>query len=224
MVAIRFRTNSMLTALSGWPRRVAALICLILAAAAALIGPEPGRADSIERTASVLIAARGLTAGSVLAATDVRLSSWPISLVPAGTITNRKDAIGRTIGAAMARGEPMTVSRLLDTSIASALTAGQVAVTITLRDGGQGAILAPGARIDLYGASDSLLIADGKPLTSSASSGRQLATAARVLAVVAQPQSSGGGLTIVVATDRSAAARLANQPTDTLLATLRPSR
>lgn len=131
----------------------------------------------------------------------------------------------------MARGEPLTPFRLLDTGIADSLSPSQVGATITLSDPGQAVIVHTGASIDIYlGSSpDAVVLSDGRPVAGSplpsSSAGRPIASEIRVIAVL--PNADGGGtgrasLTIVAAVDRPTAARLAEHPAGPFIATLRP--
>jgi len=214
----RGRYEATLAFLSGWPRRVLAIICLVLAGLAAVHRPPPTRADSTE---TVLVAARTLGAGSVLSLSDIRAQKWPRTIMPLSALRNTSEALGRAIGAPMARGEPLTAARMLDMAIASALAPTQVATTIRLPDEGQAAILQPGALIDLYGAATDGVISDGRSLSGQMAS-QAVAPGARVLAVVTSDHRNSTGLTVVVAIDRAVASRLANSLSGPFVATLRP--
>jgi Flp pilus assembly protein CpaB len=214
MFASRSRHSPLISRLAGWPRRTLAVACLLLAVASLLLG-RTGRADRAASSApaatlaTVLVAARPLAAGTVLDAADLRALAWPESLAPATVLADAHAAIGRTVGAAMARGEPLTASRLLDTSISAALSRNQVAVTVNLQQQSRASILSAGALVDLYAAG-----AAGRPLVS----------AARVLAVLAPSAAAQDGpLSVVLAVSRAEVGRLAGQPIETILATLRPA-
>jgi pilus assembly protein CpaB len=219
---VSLRNSTFLDALRGWPRRAAVVCCLLLAALSALHPGNPHPAATPGNTRLVLIAARPLAPGALLSAADVNLVDWPERLVPSSALSLEASAIGHRVGASVDRGEPLTRSRLLDTSISAALAPGQVAVSVSLRDQGQSAILAPGSVIDLYaGVAADAVLADGKALPNEAA-GREIATAVTVLALVSEPSTTqSAGLVVVLAVSRSTASRLANLPSDTLLATLR---
>jgi pilus assembly protein CpaB len=219
---VSLRNSSFLDALRGWPRRAAAVCCLLLAAVSALRPGNSHPAAAPGNTRPVLIAAHPLTAGAVLRAADVDLVHWPERLVPSSALSLEASVVGHRVGASIDRGEPLTRSRLLDTSISAALAPGQVAVSVSLRDQGQSAILAPGSVIDLYaGVAGDTVLADGKALPKE-DSGREIATAVTVLALMSEPSATqSAGLVVVLAVTRSTASRLANLPSDSLLATLR---
>jgi hypothetical protein len=131
----------------------------------------------------------------------------------------------------MARGEPLTAARLLDTSITESLSSTQVAATITLSDQGQAAIVHAGAAIDVYlaaGSTDAVL-SDGIPLTDGktarAVTVKPIASDVRVIAVQPHVGDSGvgdAGLTLVVAVSEAIASQLSNHPSGPFVATLRP--
>jgi pilus assembly protein CpaB len=238
----RARRSPLLSTLAGWPRRVLAALCLLAAGATFFLAPAAGRArPALDADAvPVVVAARALAAGRVLAADDLRLTQWPRAIAPTNRLADPNAAVGRAVGAAMARGEPFTTSRLLDTAIAAALGPSEVAVTVTLRESAAASIIQPGALIDLYGTEASSVLADGgsisttRPDASSRASPSPLISAARVLAVLptesaGAPPSSADGSTgpapvVVLAVNHAVVGRLAGQSVDTMLATLRPAQ
>jgi|GEM_PF-5211774 len=215
----RLRWSSRLAALAGWPRRVAAVLCLALALLSACHGH---RAATPEHRSTVVVALRELPPGTVLAAADLATSRWPDGLVPGSAVRELPSAVGRTVAAAMTRGEPLTAARLLDTGISAALTPGQVALTIGLASGNQAAILQAGALVDVYAAGADGGYSSGSPLPSSA--GHRLGTSLRVLAVLpaSNDPPGGAGPSLVLAADRSTAARLADALGGQFLASLVP--
>jgi Flp pilus assembly protein CpaB len=215
----RRRLAGQLSVLAGWPRRIAALLCLALALLSALTShPAPSGAHR----SPVVVTAKPLLPGTVLAAADVMAVLWPDAMVPAAAVPRLSDALGRTVGAAMARGEPLTTARLLDTGIAAALEPGQVALTIGLAGGNQTAILQAGALIDLYATNADADLIDGRALPSGAAS-HPVGTNVRVLAVVPPSHDPmAGGPSLVIAADRATAARLADRPAGQFLASLVP--
>lgn len=219
MVLTRFRLAGHLAMLAGWPRRVAALLCLALAVLSALTSHPPPEGHR----SPVVVTAKPLRPGTVLAATDLAAVLWPDASVPVAAVRRLSDALGRTVGAAMTRGEPLTAARLLDTGISAALAPGEVALTIGLAGGNQAAILQAGALIDLYAASPAALV-EGHPLPGQAASHR-LGTNVRVLAVVpAESDRATGSSTssLVIAADRATAARLADRSAGEFVASLVP--
>lgn len=215
MVLIPSRFARPLSFLAGWPRRVAAVLCLGLAALSALTSHGPPAAGP---TSPVVVAAKPLRPGTVLAAADLAAALWPAALVPAAAVPRLSDALGHVVGAAMSRGEPLTAARLLDTGISGALGPGQVALTIGLTGGDQAAILQAGALVDLYAASPDTALPSGHPSAGSSRVGADV----RVLAVLPASEAGAAGPSLVIAADRGTAARLADSPAGQFVASLVP--
>ena len=186
---------------TGGPRRLIAALCAGVAVLAAVkaVTPHPPRAVAI------WAAARDLSGGSPLSATDVRAVALPIGAVPAGALLAGAPVAGRLLAAPMRRGEPLTDVRLLGPSLLTALPdPGLVAVPVRVADGSAAAALVhPGDVVDVLAAGDP---------EAGRSSGRPVvvASAVRVVAVPARAgaASDGGGL-VVVAVDRAQATALA---------------
>jgi Flp pilus assembly protein CpaB len=170
----------------------------------------------------VVVAVRALHPGTVLAAADLATARWPDALVPGSAVRELSHAVGHTVAAAMAKGEPLTAARLLDTGMSAALEPGQVALTIGLASGNQAAILQAGALVDVYAVGSDAGYVSGSPLPSGA--GRRLGTNLRVLAVLpaSNDPPSSAGPSLVLAADRATAARLADTPAGQFLASLVP--
>lgn len=209
-----------LTALAGWPRRLAATGCLVLAAVSALASAHQGRSATAGADLQpVVVAAHALAPGGVLGPADLRIARWPRADVPP-TARSWDAVLGRRIGAAMSAGEPVTTARLLDTAVVAALQPGQVAATVPLVDHGQAGLICAGSSVDLYAGVDPTLLVDGHQLGGS---GAPVAHAVRVIAVLSPPtQSATAALSLVVAVDAATAARLSNRGNTPYLATLRP--
>lgn len=219
MVLLPSRFARPLSALAGWPRRVAALLCLGLALVSALTSHSP---PAEGRSSPVVVAAKPLPPGTVLAAADLAAVLWPAAIVPAAAVARLSDALGHVVGAAMSRGEPLTAARLLDTGISAALGPGQVALTIGLAGGNQAAILQAGALVDLYPANPDTALIQGQPPPAAS---RQLGAGVRVLAVLPAAEdgaTAGSGPSLVIAADRGTAARLADHPAGQFVASLVP--
>jgi pilus assembly protein CpaB len=216
ITALRHRWAGTLDTFAGWPRWVAASLCLALAVLSGFTS-HPGPSD---RQSPVVVSTRPLLPGTVLAAADLRSMLWPAGTVPAASVIRLSDAVGHTVGAAMTRGEPITAARLLDTGISAALRPGQVALTIPLAGSNQASILRSGALVDLYTTAAEAVLVEGSPLPATGS-GHRLATNIRVLAVL-PPSDDSGGSSLVIAADRPTAGRLADRPAGPLLASLVP--
>src|SRR5437879_2836760 len=121
-ISLRGRFEPALSFVSGWPRRLLALACLLLAGLSALSrNAGQARSDSVP----VVVMARGLPTGSILRATDVRIAHWPTSLAPTDAAKAIPAVVGRPLSGAMSPGEAVTPVRLLDTSLTASLRPGQ---------------------------------------------------------------------------------------------------
>ncbi len=209
--------DRLLAQLAGWPRRLAALICLAIALLSAF---RPGYPSEPAADGQLLVANRVLQPGVLLTVDDLRSARWPATAVPTDALRQPEQAVGHRMAAALARGQPIQSGSLLEPAVADALRQGKVTTTVTLADQHQSAILANGAHIDLYGA-----VADGQ-LAGSSPDGKPLARDVTVLAVLpaAGPASSGGPgtLSLIVATDPTTAGRIAAWLATPLIATLIP--
>ena len=105
--------------LNGWPRRILAVCCLLLAGAAALGARHSG--DPPRTGHPVLVAARDLPAGTRLSSADVRLRSWPDELRPAGAFSSGTNVAGRSLAGAVRAGEAVTETRLSGPGLAAGL-------------------------------------------------------------------------------------------------------
>ena len=214
------RVGRLTSRLDGWPRRTAAAACLILALVT-FVGSARNRRQADVR--QLWIASRSLAAGTTLTTADVIRVEWPAQFVPPAALSSINDVVGRPIGAPIGRGEPLTTNRMLDTATIAGLQPDQVAAPVLLPDRGQRAFLHVGSSVDLYAAAPdpgSPAIA-GSTSTSTRGATRPLVSDVRVLAVLPAPDAGGDNrLTVLVAVDRDAAARLAGHGSTPLLATL----
>jgi pilus assembly protein CpaB len=199
--------------LAGWPRRLLALCCLLLAAVAALGAHRPAPARSGD---PVVVAARDLAAGARLSAGDVRLKPWPVDLRPAGALTRIDEAVGHRVTGPVRAGEALTTTRLVGAGLTLGLPPGLRAVPVQVSGAG---LVQAGDSIDLLVADPPDASGAGPPVA------HVLAEAARVLAVTSAPTTdpSGGpaSLGIVVAVDRAIALKIAAAAGRTVVATLR---
>src|SRR5438105_2333717 len=112
----------------------------------------PARTVSIP-TRPVVVAAADLDVGATLTREDVKIIDWPANAVPAGAITDPKDAIGRGLILPVIQWEPLLPNKLASTeaggglppAIAARLRAVTVRGSEGLRDSG---CLVPGPRVD----------------------------------------------------------------------------
>lgn len=177
-------------------RRAAAAVLVGLAAVLAL---TPGRGPSTDNT--VVVAARDLTPGTVLEASEVALRALPAQLVPDGTARTPTAVLGRTLAAPVRRGEPLTDVRLTGSELARTVTPNPDTVSVPLRlaDPAVAALLHPGATVDVVTIGERR----DEPVV--------LARGARVLAVLEAGNRTGEheGRLVLVALDPVAATRVA---------------
>ena len=175
-------------------RPLAAALTAVAVAAGlhSVTAPPPPRVD-------VLVAARDLPAGTVLAPGDLAPVPFAPDSVPDDLAAS---AAGRTLAAPLRRGEPVTDVRLVGPGLADG-NPGVTAVPVRLPDAGMADLLAAGDRIDLVAAD---------PQGAGA---RVVAAGVPVLAVPEpSPDPSAGGVTgrlvVLGATDRAEVARIAD--------------
>jgi Flp pilus assembly protein CpaB len=151
-------------------RPLAALLAAVAVAAGlqAAAPPAPVRVG-------VLVAARDLPSGVVLAAGDLTRAAYSPGTVPDGLATG---AVGRTLAAPLRRGEPVTDVRLVGPALVRDHP-GLAAVPVRLPDAAMVALLRVGDRIDLVAADP-----QGSPA-------RVVATDVPVLALPAAVEASG---------------------------------
>jgi SAF domain len=125
-------------------RRLLAFGCAAAAVAAVVAATAPAPAPA-ER---VLVAARDLPSGTVLAPGDLRPASWARGTAPDGAA---RRPVGRTLAAPLRRGEPVTDLRLTTPGLLEGYP-GLAGLPVRLPDAGVVALLRVGDRVDLLAA------------------------------------------------------------------------
>lgn len=103
---------------------------------------------------SVVVAARDLSAGTIVTRSDVELADWPARRLPDGYASDVGAVVGRGVIAAVRRNEPLLDSRLADKEAGGGLPIvipeGQRAVSVEVDEvvGVAGFVL-PGTRVDV---------------------------------------------------------------------------
>lgn len=146
--------------------------------------------------AEVLVAAREVPAGRVLAAEDLARGQLPPHLVPGGALTDAAQAIGRVIPSGARKGEVLTDVRLLAARPSEHLAGVPDARTVPVRlaDPDLAALLRPGDLVDVVAAGPGGE-EDGGAAEGSAPGGAQvLARAAPVVALPDLGATAGQGL------------------------------
>lgn len=185
--------------LSGWPRRAAALLCLLMALATLATHGHPARSPTVP----TVVTRHAVLAGTLLSPPDLLLAAWPADAAPAGISRTVAAIVGRRVAGTVAGGMPVTQADLLEPAIAEALARDQAATTIELATSSQLALIRPGEHVDLYPSAGQLT--DLRPTVPSAA-----ARNAEVLSVLPpSPATPDAKAALIVATDRNSAAQLA---------------
>lgn len=195
---------------SGWPRRLAAVSCLLLAVTS-FAGEHAAAARA--RHDAVLLATRDLPAGASLTAADVSAQPWPAGRAPATALHAPADVVGRQLAGPIVKGEAVTANRLIGNELTRGLAPGQVAVAIRV-SADVPSFVHPGDRVDLVDAgqpSTTDTPADDPAARSPATRATTVAAGIRVLAVLppsdgASPDATAG---LVVVAGRDTATTLA---------------
>lgn len=168
----------------------AALTAVAVLATLRTLAPPP------PETVNVLVAARDLPSGTLLADDDLARRAYPVDLVPT---TAADAATGRVLAAPLGSGEVVTGARLVGPGLAAAQP-GQTVVPVRLPDAGMAALLRPGDVVDLV-ATD--------PGTGDA---RVVAGDVTVLATPKDlpdgPAGGNGGALVVIGTTATAAVQI----------------
>lgn len=195
-MALREAARRIVDAVGG-RRRLAAAALLAVATLAGLHAVTP----KAPATITVWAAARDLTGGRPLSASDLSALALPVSAVPAGALRTSAHVAGRLLAAPVRRGEPLTDVRLLGPSLLAALPQpGLVAIPIRVADGSAAAaVVKAGDVVDVLEVADPTTGGPREPVT--------VATRVPVLTVPsAGDGTDGGGLVVLAATPTQAAA------------------
>jgi len=198
----------LLARLNRWPRRLAALTCVVLAGASALAARRPDAAGPGKATeVHVVVAARDLGVATALTIRDLTIAAWPRQLVPTGATSDPRSVLGRRLAGPLRKREAVTATRLVGADLTAGLAVGEVATAVSI-EADLAAVLRAGDHVDVLA---------GAPLDvvtgSAASQGTAavlVAEAAAVLAVLPASDAVGvaGSTQILIVTDRATAVRL----------------
>ncbi len=214
----------LLRRLDRWPRRLAALSCLLLAAASAVAARSPASAPARgqpTQTRLVVVAARALGAAHPLGRRDLAIASWPRRLVPVGAHSAPRELVGRRLAGPIDAGEAVTTARVVGAGLTAGLPPGAVAAAVRT-DADVASFVHPGDHVDvLAGPAD-----ENAPVGSSgepaAASSRAVAVAQAVAVLAVLPPTNAAASTdttqVIIATDRGTALRLAALPGHQVLA------
>jgi len=181
-----------------------ALLAAGLAAAAVATGLS-AVAPAAEEGVLVVTAARDLASGVPLTAEDLVAVSLPPALVPVGALVEPTAVVGRLVAGPVRRGEALTDVRLLGPGLlgpggsSSSPPEGRlVAIPVRVAEAATAALVQAGDRVDVLSA-----------LTEGGSAASVVASGLTVLAVPTVGDGMGEGALLVLAADRTTAARLA---------------
>jgi pilus assembly protein CpaB len=200
--------------LSGWPRRIIALIFLLLAAAAALTNRAAAPAAVRVPTAPVVVSSADLAVGTVLRLDQLRTVSWPAEFRPPGAFARASDLVGQRLAGPARSGEAVTRTRLAGPDLASGLPTGFIATPASVIAGAT-SFVHPGNRADLIAPAGD----------SATATGPAHVVAEQVLVLAVLPpndeRNSTPSATIIVAARSDVAARIATESSVPLVALVR---
>jgi pilus assembly protein CpaB len=177
-------------------RRVAAAVLVALAAVVALYPQRDHFPGDV-----VVVAARDLSPGTVVEASQLTLRRLPAESIPDGAAKATAAVLGRTLAAPVRRGETLTDVRLTGPDLVRSIANSPEMVSVPLRlaDPDVATLLYAGATVDVVTAGPQ----QGEPV--------MLARGARVLAVLQSGSRTGehDGKLVLVALDPVAATRVA---------------
>ncbi|MCU1657998.1 MAG: Conserved secreted protein of unknown function, putative domain [Pseudonocardiales bacterium] len=205
-----------LSLLNRWPRRLAALACLLLAGASALTARGQAAARTGAAPSSpVVVSARALSVATMLTARDLAVARWPRDILPGNEFADPQRLIGRRLAGPLGAGEAVTTTRLVGADLALGLRPGEVAAPVSV-PAEVASFVRSGDRVDVLAAPP----ADGLDATTAPR--RPATTVAQdvpVLAVLPLPDSGGDAVAqLIIGTDRATALRVAALHGRTVLA------
>ncbi len=159
------RTTARIGEVRAWRLAVGArrrVLAGVFAGLAVLLAAGALRSSQPLAGTAVVVAAGELEGGAIIAPTDVRIVSLPMDAVPAGAARRSEEAVGRTLAAAVGRGEPITDARFLGPGMLTQrqTAAGLVATPVRITDAGSVVFLRVGDRVDVLAASTEMDVPD----------------------------------------------------------------
>ena len=155
----------------------------------------------------VVLADRDLESGVRVRAADIRATSLPRAVVPAGAADDVREVIGRTTSGALRRGEVLTDRRTISAGQLDGFGSNRVLSVVRVTDPSVVALLRPGDRVDVVAVSG-----DDSPKASRAARG------AIVVTVPRQRSTFSEGAPIGLAVSPGVALDLAERTLDSRLA------
>jgi pilus assembly protein CpaB len=179
----------------------------VVFAGAAIFWALSALRPAVPPTVPIQIAARDLSAGTVVTAGDIATREVPQLMVPRGAVASTNALVGRTIASPLRAAEIVTDVRLVGPGMLAGVPSGVVAVPVRIADEASAALLSSGDTIDL--------VAQSPPELGASIAPRVVATAVRVVSVLSGSSTTGSstnsrdGALIVVAVPRREAPDIA---------------
>ena len=129
------------------------LLALVTGLVAVLIASRWISSNKVETT-PIVVLAKDVPMGSVIAADMLQVVDWPKKNLPIGSFTDNRKPVGRVTTAALIRGEPLLDARLASegtkAGLSAIVTPGKRAMTVAVNDvvGVAGFVL-PGTHVDV---------------------------------------------------------------------------
>lgn len=142
--------------IAGWRARRAALPVAVVVAAVLLAGAVRTALAPPPAGTAVVVAARDLPAGHVLATGDLTLAHLPPGAVPTAAAADPGDLVGRRLATAVPAALPLVPDLLTGERFTRDPPEGSVVVALTPADAATAALLRPGDRVDLVDDSGTL--------------------------------------------------------------------
>lgn len=169
-------------------RRWTAALLAGLAAFAAVSALAPG--GSVAAGVPTLVAARDVTAGSLLTRADLILADRPADQRPRTALAGYERAVGRVVAVPISMHDAVTPERLAGADLLRGQPPGHVAVTLPVT-GVEGLGLSPGDRVDVYATGTGAQVAaDGVVLVAQTAEDDALGRATDASVTVALPPRS----------------------------------
>lgn len=156
---------------------------------------------------TVVVTSRDLDSGTRLRPSDVRATTLPRTLVPAGAAADVGDVVGRTASGALRRGEVLTDRRTVRAGALDGFGPDRVLSVVQVTDATVLALLRPGDRVDVVAVSG-----DDSPKASRVVQG------AIVVTVPRQRSTFSDGAPVGLAVTHRVALELAERTLDSRLA------
>ncbi len=154
------------------------------------------KANSQTNGVTLVVAAKTLKPGTILASTDVKTIPWPAQQLPKGAFRDPKEVLGSTVFDTMAEEEPVLTTRLAsaESGGGAGIPEGMRAVSVHVTDSsGVLALLRNGQKVDVQ-------VVVGRGNTATATEVRTALENLTVLSVIPQPEQGSQGQNLPVVT------------------------